>query len=790
MIIYTGIPQLVFLVRDPENIKTMDHPYSELEADDDTSTQRSDSIVSSKIKGACKVTPCETYYTITYGIMASVTGSFLVAAPLVLPYIQNLLNIKPSESSLVFSLCYIGLIIGSTLSGPVLSQTKFSNTHLYFIFSASVTCCMLIAMLFFRSFIVMLGIWTIIGIGLGTIRSSLSVYSFRISAYLAAMKAINDCNSPADSSDSCVIDKNKDKDKDSKNENTKTKKDKNNANRGAIMLTRINFAWDLSAALFAAAFNMNYISLFWFVLIGMSIIYCILLFVLPTPPIPATLVSMELDSMEIDKCDKNINENNDQEDNDQEDKDKTDKTDKTDVDTTGTQGNRTAEHAIITPDYLGDSPTLCGQSVRPSDKSVSMNNFNLSVVNTNSQRSMANSVTVSYNVVSQILTQTQTAYENHFDSFNPDPNDSTYRPPLKTTVASFFNDNKSEWSNVNVGATSLKASRLTTNVASIKASFEISQIAKKETIAIERAVNRHARATQGGRTRSIITTKMRVINESDSDILNSNSFQIIYDHDHDTPGADRMEMDQTKKGKEEEDSSLVFKYKHEKRYIYLLLSHFFLSFFYEAFLITFSSEYCIYEINFSDSDCVSIGTGLIAIEQWGKFTSGVLALFLFNFISFYFVTIVSQFINFLAMLTFLIFQLLYAPPFGIMGSEDNPSSYIGSLCDKETFVDALYVIYFIMGFNRALGLTATFGIVEPVAHVTPLLTIGSTWVTSIANAIAGYGMGTLLDHVGYDLMPPMAVLVAFFHVIVIFTISYHYRRGSVERKLFLDKNEM
>lgn len=839
----------------------MQTQYFQLKDVDEESNHSTKNSVFQKLTRACKLAPRERYYTLVYATMACVLGSFLVAAPLVLPYLQDSLDISASQSSLVYSLCYIGLIIGSTLSGPILSQTKLPNTHSYFIFSAMINCSLLLIMLVTKSYVLMLGLWLAIGIGLGTIRSSLSVYCFRISAFIAVLNALSNDN-------------NKDLRKDSENdEDNEDDKDKNmkQANRGAIMWTRINFVWDLCAAIFAATFDMNHINIFWYILIGLSIIYSILLYMLPTPPVPALLVEMDLDKIDADglshakkrgntiasKKKKTLNKikriYNKTKNNNNNNSSNTDKHDSKQYTITLGRGQG---HEIITPTDHDDHEMDILYDENTPEPIKLTNNFK-------STRNKADSMTVSYDVVSQVLSQTQTGYAHHLDNENDSRG---YARSLRNTIASMKRMHSFEPSSGNInGMTPIGKNKKTTmaNATSVRASFEISQIAVKESIAIEKATRKRRTHAKSRLTTHYNMPTIGEFAHASPSITDDHDHHHDHDDDHDHDQDQRQFQEQmlltpTQKPftnsisatpepipiqmSEEQlqlplpqtpqrapqrspqrsplrspqttpsqttplqttplhttpsqnrsrtithtqtaiatAKSLEFEYKHGRKYIYLLLTHFFFAYLYEAFLVAFATEYCINELDFNEGKCVTIGSNLIALESWGKFASGVFALIVFKFVSFYRVVIFSQCMTFLAMVTFVIFQLVYVPPFGL-----SENGIVGSLSnDVDAFVYALYVIYFILGFDRSLGVSSTYGIVEPVSHVTPLMTVGFSWLTSAASAIGGYGIGSLFDSVGYDLMPILAFFTSFLQIIVIFVIALVYRDGVRKRDLFL-----
>lgn len=208
----------------------------------------------------CKLAQKEIYYTITYSLMVIVLGALLVCAPLALPYIRHQLNIKTSKASLAYSSCYIGLFFGANLAGVVVSQTKYPNTHLYLILTAVITVFILGFMQFIDSYPLMIIVWFFIGINLGSIRATISVYIFRVEKIPG------------------IHDKHKSTQTDKKNGTKFQYK-----SRGALLLARIYFIWDLGAALFAQIFDIKYITYLFYGIITVILTYSLLLFFLPTP---------------------------------------------------------------------------------------------------------------------------------------------------------------------------------------------------------------------------------------------------------------------------------------------------------------------------------------------------------------------------------------------------------------------------------------------------------------------------------------------------------------------------
>ena len=68
-------------------------------------------------------------YLLTYCVAAFVDGCMFTATTLILTYLQELLKINESESSLIYTVSYIGQIVGSILGGKIVSQQRWLNTH-------------------------------------------------------------------------------------------------------------------------------------------------------------------------------------------------------------------------------------------------------------------------------------------------------------------------------------------------------------------------------------------------------------------------------------------------------------------------------------------------------------------------------------------------------------------------------------------------------------------------------------------------------------------------------------
>ena len=177
------------------------------------------------------------YYLLTYCLVYFVGGCILSSTTLVLPYLQELLNIDESSSSLIYTLSYIGQVTGSLIGGKIVSQTWWNNTHLYPGIFGIIICFLLFFMKYITNYFLMIVIWFIIGIWYGGNQPMFVVYIFRVY----------------------------------------------NLN-GAIMYSRMLLFLSFAQALYSVIYNIKYIDYVWYTIIGLIFIYVVLLIViLPTP---------------------------------------------------------------------------------------------------------------------------------------------------------------------------------------------------------------------------------------------------------------------------------------------------------------------------------------------------------------------------------------------------------------------------------------------------------------------------------------------------------------------------
>ena len=177
------------------------------------------------------------YYLLTYCLVYFVGGCILSSTTLVLPYLQELLNIDESSCSLIYTLSYIGQVTGSLIGGKIVSQKWWNNTHLYPGIFGIIICFLLFFLKFITNYFLMIVIWFIIGLWYGGNQPMFVVYIFRVY----------------------------------------------NLN-GAIMYSRMLLFLSFAQALYSIIYNIKYIDYIWFGIIGLIFIYVVLLIViLPTP---------------------------------------------------------------------------------------------------------------------------------------------------------------------------------------------------------------------------------------------------------------------------------------------------------------------------------------------------------------------------------------------------------------------------------------------------------------------------------------------------------------------------
>ena len=186
-------------------------------------------------KDECRRPVC---YQVLYCIMYLIMGSMFSAAVLVLPYLQETLDIDASQSSLIYSVFYISNIIGSIIAGKIAGQTKFTNTHLYCVCNCLIFGCLCLFLIqFIKSYFLMIINWMLIGLFVSCINVMPCVWICRV--YGA---------------------------------------------RGAIIFSRMVLMQTVGSVIFSILYNVKYINVLWYGIITITILCSVmLLFILPTP---------------------------------------------------------------------------------------------------------------------------------------------------------------------------------------------------------------------------------------------------------------------------------------------------------------------------------------------------------------------------------------------------------------------------------------------------------------------------------------------------------------------------
>lgn len=176
-------------------------------------------------------------YQFIYCLIYFVMGAMFSATVVVLPYLEEQLNINASESSLIYSMCYFAQIFGSLFAGKAISQKKIKNSHLYLIFISFLGCLCLFLIQFIKSYLIMIGIFFIVGVWLGGLSVMPCVYVCRVYGL-----------------------------------------------QGAVIFSRLVLCQSLGSSVFSIVYSQDYVNLLWYAVIGASVFYsCFLLFILPTP---------------------------------------------------------------------------------------------------------------------------------------------------------------------------------------------------------------------------------------------------------------------------------------------------------------------------------------------------------------------------------------------------------------------------------------------------------------------------------------------------------------------------
>lgn len=203
-----------------------------------------------------------------------------------------------------------------------------------------------------------------------------------------------------------------------------------------------------------------------------------------------------------------------------------------------------------------------------------------------------------------------------------------------------------------------------------------------------------------------------------------------------------------------------------KIYVFGLLAYLFLLYFYEAFTVIFTVAYC--ENSLQLNNCHTLGNRLISVNFVGRLCGTIFTSIIFECVSFQIVFCIGQAIIALAMILFVIIQLMFE-------HNENIDLHFVSV-DEAAMIVLLHVFYIFLGVYRTIGISASFAIVEPVYRVTTLITVGDTLVTAIANAIAGYGVAEVLDSFGYQLIPYLGISSVIFQTTLAVIIVMFYRK--------------
>lgn len=120
-------------------------------------------------------------YQVIYSLCYFIMGSVFSAAALSLSYLEFLLDINTAESSLIYSVFYIANILGSIIAGKAVNQTKFANVHLFLAANCIIGGCFCLSIIqFITSYIIMIINWFIIGIFIGALNVTPTVFICRV----------------------------------------------------------------------------------------------------------------------------------------------------------------------------------------------------------------------------------------------------------------------------------------------------------------------------------------------------------------------------------------------------------------------------------------------------------------------------------------------------------------------------------------------------------------------------------------------------------------------------------
>lgn len=201
-------------------------------------------------------------YQIIYCLLYFALGTMFSVTVLILPFLSESLNISTSDTSALYSICYFTVFLGSLVSGKILSQSRWSNTHLVLVFLTIISCRGLFLIPLIKLYSIMMIIWGILGIWLGGLFVMPCVYVCRV----------------YDGPD------------------------------GAKMYTRMLLCMTLGSAAFSSIFDAKYIEILLYTLVALLLICCLFLtFILPTPKDIHTIKNNN-----NDKNDKNDKKNKNQ----------------------------------------------------------------------------------------------------------------------------------------------------------------------------------------------------------------------------------------------------------------------------------------------------------------------------------------------------------------------------------------------------------------------------------------------------------------------------------------------
>ena len=180
------------------------------------------------------------YYQLLYMTICFIWGVLGSMTVLILPYIENKLNIKPSQASSLYSICYFCSLLGALLTNKIIDDNYSIiniDTHLFASILTIFGCIALVLITYANSYSIMVLFWFIVGIWMGCLWVVSMSFTFRIYS-----------------------------------------------SNGAKIWTRMILILMLTALLISFIYKSDRIKLIVFLVVGVSVICCfIMIFILPEP---------------------------------------------------------------------------------------------------------------------------------------------------------------------------------------------------------------------------------------------------------------------------------------------------------------------------------------------------------------------------------------------------------------------------------------------------------------------------------------------------------------------------